>query len=329
MSRPYTKEVNQMQKPVKEEIEGMGSVAATAPVPFVAEAEIVEEVLKAGMQGVSVLEGMAPEEQEILLEYQTRIERGLLKMEKGEILLKVGAFEVGEVLSLAKKRLGHGKYQPWIVESFGKGLSLSKAAHCKQIYEKLADHKDKLKYLPFGYLLQLSQDTYPDTLLEIHLAASEEALAELDTRALTKANKDFKSGVIGQEQYEKLTEEAVDFAESYLCGEAQLRHSERGKRMVKLGLQSCQVQVQLLTDHLEKSLSKNVKKYLELNPPAAEGHGSPKLEDISEEAIIADIHHLKGVLDQFEYFIRNPSGLMKQRLTDTGGVIQKGWVPKK
>ncbi len=99
-----------------------------------------------------------------------RIETAIWKKLGG---IKKNVYEIGRLLSEAKKIMTHGQYEPWIKDAFGDELPLSTASLYKQIYDRFKDRPDIVLKVPVTYLLEAMKDLPSGTIEEIEKALQE------------------------------------------------------------------------------------------------------------------------------------------------------------
>jgi hypothetical protein len=291
---------------------GQEGAKGTLPLPYLgAETEEAPATPALVAQQI-VYDSLAPDKRTEILKIETAITARLTNM-------KFEYYEIGKLLTQAKETLPHGQYEPWLKQTFGRELGVSTAAHIKGIYKFFKGYPDAVALLPFTFLQHVSRASFPDAVREI-IQANPQAIAEADTKNLELACKELKENKINLDQFMAMTKEQVRIGTDILKGESRVRHSDRARRVSKLGYGSLQTQVSLLC--------KRIIAMQELHPPAV--NGQPALADICEQALIADLDACIAELGRFKATIikghAEQCKVLKPRLTAEKGYVEQMWA---
>lgn len=147
--------------------------------------------------------------------------------------IKRDFFEIGKLLSEAKKILPHGTFQSWIKERFGKELPYSTAALYMKIYETFKDCPKGVQYIPITLLMKMTQDAFPEEIFKI---ITENLTSDkLDAESITEAYSLFKAKKIDLSEFENIAKKQIDLALNMEWGHTQRRINNEFKETINFG----------------------------------------------------------------------------------------------
>ena len=143
--------------------------------------------------------------------------------------VKCDIFEIGRLLSEAKKVIGHGNFKKWIEETWGEELPYSTAACYKKIYEEYGFRPDLIKSLPVSFLIHMAHSKFPDK-AKNKIVENPKAFKEADLNGTADFFKDFKQGQATEDQFVNHIEEQIQIGAQKLSENHSNRQARRKKR---------------------------------------------------------------------------------------------------
>lgn len=143
-----------------------------------------------------VFEGTTKTEKANLLCLGTDIQNRIINIKKD-------SFNIGEMLTKAKKILQHGQFGKWIEYTFDTDLAYSTAYFYMKIYELFKDKPSAVKNFPVTYLLQMIQNEFPKEILDA-MKKHPEKLSNGKLKIINEVYSLYKKGTIGSNQMIKL-----------------------------------------------------------------------------------------------------------------------------
>jgi hypothetical protein len=212
----------------------------------------------------------------------------VLKIEKGihkDILrVKRSIFDIGRLLSAAKKWLPHRKFQAWIEESFGDALPYPTAAAFMSIYNHFQEHPKVIRYIPVSLLLLMKQKEFPEKILK-KIEADPEGFTKLIDAAgvekIKKACKAVQQGKISEDDFWAALKTPIKTDNGkFLFGfffaasrEEQLKDLENAKQILCRGfsqMKGGQVVIKAFVDDLVRDLGRDSWRREQWLPPFGE-----------------------------------------------------------
>lgn len=170
--------------------------------------------------------------------------------------IKRKIYDIGKLLSEAKKILPHGQFQRWIEETFGGELPYSTAALYKDIYDHFKDKPEMVRYIPVSLLLFLKQKEFPEQIINLIEEDPEGYAKVVDIQAFKRTYADYKKGKKTIYDFWADTGEDVNVAFALLRDKKLARQFDNTQKTIRLGFSEIDKGIRLV-----KNLS-------QLPPPA-------------------------------------------------------------
>jgi hypothetical protein len=257
---------------------------------------------------VSIFNSLESKKQKQILKIQTKIETHLLA-------IKTNSYAIGKCLSEAKEVVGHGNFKKWIQETWKNELPYSTAALYLKIYNEFEKTPDLVRYLPVGFLQQVSQTSFPESILALIKEQNPDAFDKSTIDDIGSAYRDFKSGKIKLDEFNALAKDVIELGTKMLTGETQVRQATTAKRTKQAGVTDLK--------NVIKQLRDKVQKIDELFASAWESETEKdKLKELSQKDIIEDLDSAIQELQALkQLIIKGPYGpLFKENLAVKDGV---------
>jgi hypothetical protein len=113
------------------------------------------------------------------------------EIESRLVRIKVNYYQIGELLTKARKILPHGTFQTWIQQHFNWELPYSTASLYMRIFEKFQHSRLTVQYLPLSFLLGMTEKTMPEKIKAI-LEENAKFLKSSDLRGFQLIYEKFK-----------------------------------------------------------------------------------------------------------------------------------------
>jgi Protein of unknown function (DUF3102) len=162
--------------------------------------------------------------------------------------IKKSVYDIGRLLSEAKKVLPHGQFQPWIKETFGRELPVPTAEAYKAIYDHFKNKPDMVRYRPVSMLLLMKQKQFPSEIIELIQEDPEGYGKVIDIKTVKKISEAYKKGKKTLIEFWAETGKDIDIAFGLLSDKNRLKQFNSTQKNIKLGFSRIDTGLRLVKD---------------------------------------------------------------------------------
>jgi len=263
---------------------------------------------------LKVFDILSKKQRTSLLSIQSKIDLRLIE-------IKTNIFQIGRLLSEAKKALPRGMFQKWIEETWGDQLPYPTAACYKSIYQRFQKNPIAVKLLPLTILTTLKQKAFPDEIFKL-VNDNPEAFAKDNPEEFRNVYNDYKNGKIDLDEWERLAEEQIKIGIAIYKGREQLRQTLRSQRTASDGfiqLTKGVEKIRSLYFHLRSFFPPVVGSF---KKKAVSEYYSPQMIEAMCDHILADINGAIDELKKLRKDIEERQPFWKHRLIEKDGIIK-------